>query len=137
MVRLSAAGWSPPRIATHLKRDKDVVRDWLQRFQAGGMAALVDRPRCGPPLTATVEDIAALIAEITTGTVTWTAAEGATWLVEYRNVRIGPEQVRRRLNAAGIVWGRTRGVPAGKRDATARTRARAELMAFQKGPRTA
>src|SRR5579884_2631555 len=47
MVRLSAAGWSVPRIARHFGQHEQTVRSWIKAFLAGGFAALPNKPRGG------------------------------------------------------------------------------------------
>lgn len=49
MVLLSAEGRSVPEIAALHRCGRDVVRTWLHRYAAGGVAALADRPRGGCP----------------------------------------------------------------------------------------
>ena len=48
-VLLSARGYAVPQIAGIVECDEATVRDWLARFEAGGVAGLRDRPRSGPP----------------------------------------------------------------------------------------
>src|SRR5947209_5616472 len=57
MVRLSAAGWSPPQIAAHLQISEQRVRHYLKAFLAGGFDALPDRrhPGMASPLTPAME----------------------------------------------------------------------------------
>ena len=47
MVRLSAAGWSIPKIARHLQLSEQQVRFWIKRFLAAGFDALPDQPHVG------------------------------------------------------------------------------------------
>src|SRR5215218_11342042 len=67
MVILSDAGWSAPRIATHLGYCGQTVRDVLRAFLARGTEAL--RPfRSGPPpdaarLTQVTDELKRLLAE--------------------------------------------------------------------------
>src|SRR5437763_11965227 len=49
MVLLSARGYSVPQIAAIHACGEDVVRTWLHRYVAQGVAGLQDQPRCGRP----------------------------------------------------------------------------------------
>jgi|SRR5215470_8131300 len=49
MVLLSLHGLSPAQIADLLECHPATARRWISRFNAGGLAGLADRPRCGRP----------------------------------------------------------------------------------------
>src|SRR5690348_9882023 len=49
MILLSSRGYSVPEIATIFECDEATVRAWIERFDAGGVAGLRDRPRPGRP----------------------------------------------------------------------------------------
>jgi transposase len=49
MVLLSLHGLSPAQIGVLMEYDPATVRRWIVRFNAGGVAGLDDRPRCGRP----------------------------------------------------------------------------------------
>lgn len=51
MVVLAADGMPLDRIARVVGADRTIVRAWLDRYRAGGLAALQDRPRSGRPRT--------------------------------------------------------------------------------------
>ena len=51
IVLLAAEGQPLHRMAQQVGVDRDVVRDWLDRFRAQGLAGLADRPRPGRPRT--------------------------------------------------------------------------------------
>ncbi len=51
IVLLAADGVPLDRIARQLAVDRNVVRTWVDRYHAGGLAALQDRPRSGRPRT--------------------------------------------------------------------------------------
>jgi predicted ArsR family transcriptional regulator len=51
IVLLAAEGQPVRRIAAALGVDRNVVRTWLDRFRAQGLAGLADRPRPGRPRT--------------------------------------------------------------------------------------
>jgi transposase len=107
MVRLSAAGWSPPKIAAHLQVSEKRVRHYLKAFLAGGFDALPDRPHPGQasPLTPAIE--AALRQELLKDERTWTAEQLAAWVLAQFGVGLTPDALRRRLKRARIAWKRT------------------------------
>jgi DNA-binding GntR family transcriptional regulator len=51
IVLLAADGQPLRRIAEQVGVDRNVVRAWLDRFRAQGLAGLADRPRPGRPRT--------------------------------------------------------------------------------------
>ena len=51
IVVLAADGVPLDRIAREVGADRTIVRTWVDRYRAGGLAALQDRPRSGRPRT--------------------------------------------------------------------------------------
>jgi transposase len=51
MVLLAAEGTPQDQIARQLGADRTIVRTWLDRYRADGLAGLQDRPRPGRPRT--------------------------------------------------------------------------------------
>lgn len=51
IVLLAADGVALDRIARDLGVQRNVVRTWIDRYRAGGVAGLQDRPRPGRPRT--------------------------------------------------------------------------------------
>jgi transposase len=51
IVLMAADGVPLDRIARELGIQRNVVRTWIDRYRAGGLAALQDRPRSGRPRT--------------------------------------------------------------------------------------
>jgi len=49
MVLLAADGMPLDRIAREVGADRTIVRTWIDRYRAGGLDALQDRPRPGRP----------------------------------------------------------------------------------------
>jgi transposase len=108
MVLLSLHGLSPAQIAGLLECHPATVRRWIGRFNAGGLAGLADRPRCGrPPLAGRrlTRRIAALLAR----PGPWTLPRIARYLgwpqvssrTLYRRVRQVAVWRRPRLTARG------------------------------------
>jgi transposase len=51
IVLMAADSVPLDRIARELGVQRNVVRTWIDRYRAGGLAALQDRPRSGRPRT--------------------------------------------------------------------------------------
>jgi len=51
MVLLADSGMPLDQIARTVGADRTIVRTWLDRYRAGGLAGLQDRPRSGRPRT--------------------------------------------------------------------------------------
>src|SRR5258708_9693515 len=66
MVKAAALGDDVERIACWSGRAVETVEHWLDRFAAGGVAALVDAPRAGRPVRADAAYMAALEAALET-----------------------------------------------------------------------
>lgn len=131
MVLLSAAGWSPPRIAGHLGCYPQTVRSALHGFAARGTAALYPG-RPGPaPDAARRQHVGDRLRERLAEDRTWTARQLADAL-RPAGVDIGPRQVRRSL--AGIDAGYRRTAPTleHKQDRPAVGRSRAVLGGLEK-----
>jgi hypothetical protein len=96
MVLLSAAGWSPPRIAAHLGRYPQTVRKLLHDFLRRGTPAFYpDRP--GPdPDDARRQRLTGLLRELLGQDRTWTSAQLAEALRPH-GVALSGRQVRRYL----------------------------------------
>jgi transposase len=107
MVRLSAAGWSVPRIARHLGQHEQTVRTWIKAFLLGGFAALANKPRGGKQSALTAPMLERVRAEVARGTRTWTAAQLAEWVADHHGVRLSADRLRIQLRRARISWQRT------------------------------
>jgi transposase len=107
MVRLSDAGWSVPKIACHLGSHEQTVRLWIKAFIAGGLDALINKPRGGDTSDVTPAMLEAARAEIAKGERTWSASQVADWIAEHYGVRIGPGRMRVHLKRAKLSYQRT------------------------------
>ena len=107
MVRLSAAGWSIPKIAVHLGIHEHRVRYWIKRYLDGGFDALPDQPHPGQSSAVTPAILASMKAEIAKADRTWTARQLAEWMEAEHGLRRSPEQVSRLLKRERIVFKRT------------------------------
>jgi hypothetical protein len=96
MVLLSDAGWSPPRIAAHLRRYPQTVRKALHGFCRRGLQAF-QPGRPGPaPDAARRDRIFGLLCDLLGQDRTWTSAQLAEALRPH-GVALGGRQVRRYL----------------------------------------
>jgi transposase len=106
MATLSEAGWSAPRIASHLGYCGQTARDRLRAFTARGLDAL--HPfRSGPaPDLAHRDRVAGELRRLLAEDRTWTGRQLADALAE-RGVERGDRQVRRHLKRLGAGRRRT------------------------------
>ena len=102
MVRLSASGWSVPKIARPLGSHEQTVRLWIKAFIADGFAALTNKPRGGDTSDVTPAMLEAARAEISQSKLTWSASQVADGVAEHYGVRIGPGRMRVHLARAGL-----------------------------------
>ena len=106
IVLLSDAGWSAPRIATHLGYCGQTVRDTLRAFLARGTDAFYPfRTGLGPDVEhrdRVADELTRLLAEDRT----WTSRQLAQALAD-RGIAMGARQVRRHLKRLGARYRRT------------------------------
>ena len=135
MILLSARGHSVPEIAAIHGCGHDVVRTWLHRYMAAGVAGLDDLPRSGRPprerLARQIVDAQASQSPRCAGLVQacWTVALLAAFLAAHFGLALSATTVRRHLKATGWRWRRPRLAPASalphKRDPDAAAKERA------------
>ena len=107
MVRLSDAGWSVPRIATHFGAHHQTVRFWIKAFLAGGFDALEDRPHTGQRSAITEPILAAVAARLQDAKRTWTAQQVADWVTAEYHITRSAKQWRRLLKGIRQSYKRT------------------------------
>lgn len=136
VVLLSAAGWSPPRIAAHLGCHPATVRGLLKRVGEAGLDA-VRRRRPGPPKDAAKRArVTAALDRLLGQDRTWTAGQLAAALAD-EGIALSGRQTRRYLKRMGARWRRTVPTLAHKQDPTRVARARRVLASLKKRPRPA
>jgi transposase len=98
-------------IAEELRCDRDTVRLWLKRFNAAGLAGLVDAPRSGHPPTYSAEQVSeVLAASLTTPTelgqpfASWTLDRLEVYLNEEKGIPIKRSRIDDLLLAEGLRW---------------------------------
>ena len=87
------------------------VRTWVQRFNAEGIAGLVDRPRAGRPATYTPEAVATVLAVAGTKPDalglpfgSWTLDRLTAYLNEERGIGMQRSRLEEVLKAEGLDW---------------------------------
>jgi putative transposase len=128
MVLMSAAGWSPPRIAGHLGRHPHTVRAAIKGFAARGAAAFYpDAP--GPePDHARRAAVTGKLAELLAQDRTWTARQ----LADALGAGIGHRQTRRYLGLLRAGYRRTAQTVSHKQDPAKVERAERVLGSVKK-----
>lgn len=122
MVLLVGRGYTVPQIAQIHGCGEDVVRAWLHRYRAEGVAGLEDEPRSGRPakdrLAAEIVDTQAGQSPACSGhaRASWTVATLAAFLASRFRLVLSRSSVRRYLKAKGWRWARPRQAPARKHD---------------------
>jgi len=88
--------------------DRQTLRDWVHRYNAEGVAGLVDRPRPGRPPRLTAEEVEALVAIVEAGpdvavhgVVRWRCVDLQGVVAERFAVALSERQVGRILNRQG------------------------------------
>ena len=104
-------GHAVTAVADHLRLNPQTVRDWLKRFNAGGLAGLDDRPRSGKPPTYTPEQAGAVIATALSDPqglglpfACWTLDRLAAYLTESKGLPIKRSRISEMLVAEGLRW---------------------------------
>ena len=135
MVLLSAAGWSPPRIALHFGCSVKPVRAALDQYAAAGLPGL-RRKRPGPrPNADRRAQITAALTALLGQSRTWTAAQLSTALGE-QGIALSTRQTRKYLSGLAA-WRRTVRTLAHKQDPVKVARADRQLTVLQKKGRPA
>lgn len=133
MIGLAAAGWSPPRIATHLGYHAKTVRLVLKRFAAGGLASLRRQPPGPPPDVARRQEVERALTILLAQDRTWTADQLAAALPGH-GIMLSTHQTRKYLRRLAA-WRRTLRSVRHKQDPARVAQATTELAALKKRPK--
>ena len=136
MVLLSDAGWSAPRIATHLGCHPHTARQALRRFQQQRTAGFASRRPGPPPDQERRGRITGLLTELLGQERTWTASQLAEALRTH-DIALGSRQVRRYLKLLQAGYRRTASTLKHKQDPPKVQRAQAVLDGVKKKRRRA
>ncbi len=132
MLRLSDAGWSIPKIATHLHYHEQTVRRWIKVFLLEGFDALVDPLRPGKPSAITQEILAAVRAWIEKGDRIWSAGQIAEEVARVYGLRRTAKHWRHLLRREKMAFKRTSRNLKHKQDTEQVTTKQTELEALEK-----
>lgn len=136
MRLLSAAGWSPPRIARHFSCSVKPVHAVLDAYPTRGLDA-VRRQRPGPkPDTARRETVTAALTTLLADDRTWTTAQLAAALAA-QQIALSARQTRRYLHSMDHHWRRTQRTLRHKQHPARVATAKHTLGALKKGRTTA
>src|SRR5215210_5964365 len=113
VVRRASRGETPPAIAAALGLDAETVRRRIRRFNAEGLAALEDHPRCGRPATYSADEVASLIGAALTSPrhlglpfAAWTLDRLAAYLLEHKGIAMRRSRIDEILLREGLRWRR-------------------------------
>lgn len=95
-LRLKNQGWSVEKISNYLKCAPQTVRKTIQRWEGKGLMGLWDLPRSGRKRTWKEEDWNHLEKWLKDD-CSYTSKQLAEKLNQERQIKLGPEQIRRML----------------------------------------
>ncbi len=111
LIGRAQQGMRVPAIAAELGISVAMVRRWLTRFNARGLAGLADAPRSGRPATYSPEAVGELIATSLTAPQdlglpfgSWTLDRLAAYLHEERGIAIKRSRIGEILQTEGLRW---------------------------------
>ncbi len=111
MVWRAHQGARVPAIARALGLREATVRQWLKRFDAQGVAGLVDAPRSGRPPVYTADEVGEVLAASLTKPDdlglpfgSWTLDRLTAYLQEEKRLGIGRTRIGELLRAEGLRW---------------------------------
>jgi transposase len=111
IVLLSHGGMTVPAIAKELRRDADIVRMWVKRFNASGLAGLQDEARSGRPATYTAEQVSEIVAAALTPPrdlglpfASWTLDRLQAHLSEAKGIGMKRSRIDEILGVEGLRW---------------------------------
>jgi transposase len=136
MLFLADAGWSPPRIATHLGYDPQTVRKVLRGWQRHGQTILFPAQPGPEPDTARRDRILGHLTDLLGQERTWTSAQLAEALRPH-GFTLGGRQVRRYLHQLQAGYRRTASTLQHKQDPAKLERAKTVLSNVKKKRRRA
>lgn len=111
IIQLASEDLLVPAIAARLGIGQDVVRQWLKRFNAAGLAGLADKPRAGRPPTYSPEQVGEMIATALTHPQDlgqpfgcWTFQRLARYLNEAKGIGVKASRLHEILSREGVRW---------------------------------
>jgi transposase len=111
IIARAREGRRVPAIAAELGVSVPVVRRWVTRFNAQGVAGLADAPRSGRPATYTAAEVGEVIATSLTKPDalglpfgSWTLDRLAAYLHEAKGIAMQRSRIGEILQAEGLRW---------------------------------
>lgn len=111
IILLSHEGLTIPAIAKRLRRDAVMVRLWVKRFNAHGLAGLEDLARSGRPATYPPEQVSEIVATALTlpgdlglPFASWTLDRLQAYLSEVKGIGMKRSRIDAVLTAEGLRW---------------------------------
>jgi transposase len=111
IIARAQEGMRVPAIAAERGVSAPVVRRWVSRFNAQGLAGLADAPRSGRPATYTAEEVGTLIAASLTKPPdlglpfgSWTLDRLAAYLHEEHGIALQRSRIGEILQREGLRW---------------------------------
>jgi transposase len=111
IIALARQGMRAPAIAAETGIAAVVVRRWIGRFNAQGLAGLADAPRSGRPARYAAEAVGELIAASLTAPQelglpfgSWTLDRLAAYLHEAKGIAMQRSRIGEILHAEGLRW---------------------------------
>ena len=111
IIAVASQGLSIRAIAEQLHLKEKVVRRWVSRFNAEGIAGLADRPRSGRPAIYTTEQVGVIIevaltppADLNQPFGSWSFERLARYLHEVKGIAIQHSRVHELLTQEGLRW---------------------------------
>lgn len=111
IIRLSSDGLCVSEIMVECDLSENVVRKWIKRFNAHGLAGLADAPRSGRPMTYTPEQVSLVIESALTKPealglpfACWTLDRLQAYLHEQKNIGMKRSRIDELLIQEGLRW---------------------------------
>lgn len=111
ILESAAQGQTVRAIAAQLHVHDQTVRRWLKRFNASGLAGLVDEPRGGRPPTYSPEEVSEVVAAALTNPQalglpfgSWTLDRLEAYLQASKGIGIKRSRIDELLHAEGLRW---------------------------------
>ena len=111
IIELARQGMRAPAIAAATGIAAVVVRRWISRFNAQGLAGLADAPRSGRPASYTAAEVGELIVASLTDPqalglpfASWTLDRLAAYLHETKGIAMKRSRIGEILHAEGLRW---------------------------------
>lgn len=111
IIWLASQGQPVAVIAQAVGMCQPMVRTWIKRFNAKGLAGLADEPRSGRPPTYTAQEVGEVIAAALTNPrqlglpfASWTLDRLQAYLNEHKGITIKRSRIDEILLAEGLRW---------------------------------